>query len=262
MNQQIALFFDIDGTLFDSKTKSILPSTKYMLEELRKRQNYDLYLSSGRSYVTLGTLKPYEKYFKGMNLTNGQEIYMHNDIYYGEGIDKEIIKVFLQRASEQNISLGLILKDEIVINFFNEESYHNFTNYIQARVRNLNHQPFDTSKEVLQIWIFASNDIIDAYRKEFTTLDFIDWGNYGADVLPSGLSKASGINRIANMMGYQKKNMYAFGDGDNDALMFQAVGTSVAMGNGSRLAKRSATMVTDDISNDGLYKAVQKLNLL
>ena len=27
MNQQIALFFDIDGTLFDSKTKSILPST-------------------------------------------------------------------------------------------------------------------------------------------------------------------------------------------------------------------------------------------
>ena len=159
MNQQIALFFDIDGTLFDSKTKSILPSTKYMLEELRKRQNYDLYLSSGRSYVTLGTLKPYEKYFKGMNLTNGQEIYMHNDIYYGEGIDKEIIKVFLQRASEQNISLGLILKDEIVINFFNEESYHNFTNYIQARVRNLNHQPFDTSKEVLQIWIFASNDM-------------------------------------------------------------------------------------------------------
>lgn len=86
--------FDIDGTLFDSKTKSILPSTKYMLEELRKRQNYDLYLSSGRSYVTLGTLKPYEKYFKGMNLTNGQEIYMHNDIYYGEGIDKEIIKIF------------------------------------------------------------------------------------------------------------------------------------------------------------------------
>lgn len=149
-----------------------------------------------------------------------------------------------------------------MINFFNEESYHNSTNYIQARVRNLNHQPFDTSKEVLQIWIFASNDIIDAYRKEFTTLDFIDWGNYGADVLPSGLSKASGIHRIANMMGYQKKNMYAFGDGDNDALMFQAVGTSVAMGNGSRLAKRSATMVTDDISNDGLYKAVKKLNLL
>ena len=27
MNDRIALFFDIDGTLFDGKTKSILPST-------------------------------------------------------------------------------------------------------------------------------------------------------------------------------------------------------------------------------------------
>ena len=186
MHKQIALFFDIDGTLFDSKTKSILPSTKYILEELRKRQNYDLYLSSGRSYVTLGTLKPYEKYFKGMNLTNGQEIYINDDIYYGDMIDKKVIEQLLKRASENNISLGLILKDDIVINFFTEESYHNFTNYIKAQVKNLNHQPFDTSKEVLQIWLFASNDIVDEYRKEFTTLDFIDWGNYGADVLPRG----------------------------------------------------------------------------
>lgn len=117
MHKQIALFFDIDGTLFDSKTKSILPSTKYILEELRKRQNYDLYLSSGRSYVTLGTLKPYEKYFKGMNLTNGQEIYINDDIYYGDMIDKKVIEQLLKRASENNISLGLILKDDIVINF-------------------------------------------------------------------------------------------------------------------------------------------------
>ena len=43
MNQQIALFFDIDGTLFDSKTKSILPSTKYMLEELRKISRLKVY---------------------------------------------------------------------------------------------------------------------------------------------------------------------------------------------------------------------------
>ena len=81
MNQQIALFFDIDGTLFDSKTKSILPSTKYMLEELRKRQNYDLYLSSGRSYVTLGTLKPYEKYIDEIILYKWNRVYP-TDFYF------------------------------------------------------------------------------------------------------------------------------------------------------------------------------------
>lgn len=97
------------------------------------------------------------------------------------------------------------MKDDIVINFFTEESYHNFTNYIKAQVKNLNHQPFDTSKEVLQIWLFASNDIVDEYRKEFTTLDFIDWGNYGADVLPRGLSKANGIKKLLILWAIKKR---------------------------------------------------------
>ena len=34
------------------------------------------------------------------------------------------------------------------------------------------------------------------------------------------------------------------------------------MGNGSLKAKANATFVTDDISDDGLYKALEKLNLL
>ena len=52
MDKRIALFFDIDGTLLDNKTKSILPLTQYILEELNKKTNYDLYLSSGRSLAT------------------------------------------------------------------------------------------------------------------------------------------------------------------------------------------------------------------
>lgn len=56
--------------------------------------------------------------------------------------------------------------------------------------------------------------------------------------------------------------MYAFGDGDNDAEMFKVVGTSVAMGNASKIAKDNATFVTDTIDNDGLYRAVKKIGLI
>jgi hydroxymethylpyrimidine pyrophosphatase-like HAD family hydrolase len=56
--------------------------------------------------------------------------------------------------------------------------------------------------------------------------------------------------------------MYAFGDGDNDVMMFKCVGTSVAMGNGSIKAKENASFITDDISDDGLYNALKKLNLI
>ena len=87
-------------------------------------------------------------------------------------------------------------------------------------------------------------------------------GNYGADIIPNGSSKANGINKIVEKMGYKKENMYAFGDGDNDAEMFKVVGTSVAMGNASKIAKDNATFVTDTIDNDGLYRAVKKIGLI
>ena len=70
------------------------------------------------------------------------------------------------------------------------------------------------------------------------------------------------INKIVEKMGYKKENMYAFGDGDNDAEMFKVVGTSVAMGNASKIAKDNATFVTDTIDNDGLYRAVKKIGLI
>lgn len=262
MKERIALFFDIDGTLFDSKTKSILPKTIEMLEELKKHDNYDLYLSTGRSHQTLGTLSNFISYFKGLNLSNGQEIYLDNQLIYENEIDKEDLKQMLTLGEEKKYPLGMITNHEVEMNFFNEESYLNFTNYIKAEVRNLNHEPFDTNKKVLQIWMFASNEEIDQTIPLFPNLCFLKWGGYGADIIPKGASKAKGVQIIQTIMGYKKENMYAFGDGDNDALMFTIVGTSVAMGNASDLAKEMADFVTDDIDNEGLYRAVKRLNLI
>ena len=47
MNERKALFFDIDGTLFDGNTKSVLPSSIDMLNQLKTHPDYDLYLSTG-----------------------------------------------------------------------------------------------------------------------------------------------------------------------------------------------------------------------
>jgi len=262
MKERIALFFDIDGTLFDGETKSILPKTIEMLNELKKHENYDLYLSTGRSHQTLGTLNQYLSYFKGLNLSNGQEIYFENKLIYEKTICKEDVKQLLELGEKRNYPLGMITDEEVEMNFFTEESYRNFTNYIKAEVKNLNHQPFDLQKKVLQIWMFASNEEIDKTSSLFPNLCFLKWGGYGADIIPMGSSKAEGIKIIQNKMGYKKENMYAFGDGDNDAFMFGIVGTGVAMGNGSKLAKEKASFVTDSIGEDGLYKAVKKLNLI
>lgn len=262
MKERIALFFDIDGTLFDGRTKSVLPKTIQLLNELKQHDNYDLYLSTGRSHQTLGTLNQFISYFKGLNLSNGQEIYLENELIYESEIEKEDLQRILELGEEKNYPLGMITNNEVEMNFFTEKSYQNFTNYIQTEVKNLNHIPFDIHKKVLQIWMFASNEEIDQTIPLFPNLCFLKWGSYGADVIPKGASKAKGIQIIQAKMGYKKENMYAFGDGDNDAFMFTVVGTGVAMGNASSLAKQKADFITDTIENDGLYHAIQKLNLL
>lgn len=262
MKERIALFFDIDGTLFDSTTKSVLPSTIRMLEELAKKDNCDCYLSTGRSHQTLGTMNDYLHFFKGLNLSNGQEIYLDQKLLYEGGICPESVKRLLDIADKYHYSMGMITNQEVEMNFFTETSYHNFTNYVKANVIDLKGEPFDVSKKVYQIWLFASNDEIDALMPLFPELSIVKWGSYGADIIPKGVSKAKGILEIQQRLGYKKENMYAFGDGDNDAEMFGVVGTSVAMKNASPLAKSKATFITEEASKDGLYLAVKRIGLI
>lgn len=262
MTKNKALFFDIDGTLFDGKTKSVPLSTIKLLKVLSKKEGFDLYISSGRSFETLGTIKNYLDYFKGLNLSNGQEIYINGELIRENYLEKEEVAKILKKSVEQNTPLGLITKEEIEINFITNEGSKYFSTFIKPDVKNLNYSEFDLNKGVYQIWLFATNEIIELYQKEFPKLDIIKWGNYGADIIPVNASKAEGIKYIQKLMGYDFENLYAFGDGDNDAKMFKAVGTSVAMGNGSNLAKGAATFITDNIEDDGLYKACLKLKLI
>lgn len=54
----------------------------------------------------------------------------------------------------------------------------------------------------------------------------------------------------------------AFGDGENDIEMLQAVKYGIAMGNANYSLKQIAEFVTLDVDNDGIVHALKKYNLL
>ena len=54
----------------------------------------------------------------------------------------------------------------------------------------------------------------------------------------------------------------AFGDGDNDLDMFEAVGLSVAMGNAVPQLIAAADYITDDVEHDGIAKALKHFGLI
>lgn len=59
-----------------------------------------------------------------------------------------------------------------------------------------------------------------------------------------GCSKGLAISVMSNVLGYEKRDVIAFGDSNNDLPMFQAAGFKVAMGNGSEDLKSQADYVT------------------
>ena len=87
-------------------------------------------------------------------------------------------------------------------------------------------------------------------------------GDGAVDVVPKTASKAMGIEKIINHYGFKKEETMGIGDSDNDIDMVEYCEIGIAMGNGYESVKKSADYVTDDIDNDGLYKAFKKFNII
>ena len=69
--------------------------------------------------------------------------------------------------------------------------------------------------------------------------------------LPEARATASPV--VLQAYGIPKADAMAFGDGNNDLEMFGAVGTCVAMANGSADLKAAATHLCGSCAEDGIY---------
>ena len=78
------------------------------------------------------------------------------------------------------------------------------------------------------------------------------------EVVPLGVSKATGIDQIARPLGITAEDVVAFGDMPNDIPMLLWAGLGVAMGNAHPEAKAAADEVTAPNSDDGLARVLER----
>ena len=72
------------------------------------------------------------------------------------------------------------------------------------------------------------------------------------DLAPVGVSKASGLEYVAQQLGLTAEDALAVGDGRNDLEMFEWAGRSVAMGQAIQVVLDAADAVTGSVYEDGL----------
>jgi Cof subfamily protein (haloacid dehalogenase superfamily) len=78
------------------------------------------------------------------------------------------------------------------------------------------------------------------------------------EVVPFGISKASGVEEVATPSGITAADVVAFGDMPNDISMLRWAGLGVAMGNAHPEAKAAADEVTTSNADDGLARVLER----
>lgn len=82
---------------------------------------------------------------------------------------------------------------------------------------------------------------------------------YMCEIAPVGITKWSGVARLARQWNIQPYEICAVGDDVNDIPMLEAAGLGVAMGNALEVVKRAAHRVAPAHDDDGLVEVVRWL---
>jgi Cof subfamily protein (haloacid dehalogenase superfamily) len=80
---------------------------------------------------------------------------------------------------------------------------------------------------------------------------------YYLDVTNKNANKGAVVEYLSQHVGVPAVEIATIGDQQNDVLMFERSGFSIAMGNASNDVKAQATAVTDSYNNEGFAKAME-----
>ncbi|MDD4212189.1 MAG: Cof-type HAD-IIB family hydrolase [Bacilli bacterium] len=253
------ILFDVDGTLYDNKQRSVPASTILALKAL-KEEGHEIAVATGRAYYMLYSIDALKPYIDHYILINGQHIMAHGETIYEDTIDDYVLAKLIHSMENRGLIYGFQSSEEEAVNHLNPEVIESFHD-LNLNVPPLN-PSFHLSHQVYQVWCFCNATDALAIGEENPDFEFVRWIQEGYDVIKKGQSKGKALHILRDYLHYDIENVIAFGDGDNDIEMCKEAGHSVAMGNGTQRLKEAADEVTSSIDHDGIAEALRRHHLI
>ena len=253
-----AAFFDLDGTLLSHRTKGVPQSTLLALEKLRSAGVLCV-LATGRQIQEIGKLPVSDLRFDSCITLNGQLILDDcGQVVYDVPITGKAREYLLKLFSEHTIPILMVQKENAYLNFVDSR-----VEFVQRAISSAI-PPLGEYREgeIYQACAYlgpGDEAVLAPIQGECV---MTRWAVGGLDIIAKGGGKVSGIRRYLQETGIRPEETIAFGDGENDIGMLSFAGIGVAMGNAEPEVKAAADYVTADIDDDGIYKALQHLQLL
>jgi Cof subfamily protein (haloacid dehalogenase superfamily) len=252
------VFFDIDGTLLDHD-KNLPSSTKEAIG-LLKENGVFVAIATGRAPFMFESLRK-ELDIDSFVSFNGQYVVFENEPIYKNPLNNQKIEELYFKASKKGHPV-------VFMNDMTMKSSVGHHHYIETSLGGLKFahpdqdEKFYENRDLYQTLLFCEEGEEGFYREAYPEFTFIRWHPYSVDILPAGGSKAEGIKKMIERLGFRIEDVYAFGDGLNDFEMLKAVGTGVAMGNAVPELKEHANLVTKAVDEDGIWHGLKELKLI
>ena len=258
-----AVFFDIDGTLVSFKTHKVSDSSKEAIRIL-KEKGIKVFIATGRIKMHINNVDDLE--FDGYITANGFDCYIGDKSIYRHGIAKEEVYSLIDYLkNKEQFPCSVMMAKGVVINYITDEvakylesinlKINVAENYYDFLVENID--------DILQINLFVNEEKEkELMSKIFKNCESSRWHPAFTDVNTKGGGKHIGIDKIIEYYGIDLSETMAFGDGGNDVSMIKHAAIGVAMGNANESAKKAADYITDDVDNDGIYKALKHFNII
>lgn len=243
------ILFDIDGTLIDMHARRISEKTLETLVRLKKN-GFLLCIATGRSPVSLPPFEGVE--FDAFLTFNGSYCFNKYRTIFSDPIPKDDVATIVQNAASIGRPVALATRERLAANGKDAdlEKYYSFA-HLELEVA----EDFDevAQEEIYQVMLGCTEAEYPAVMKGVHHAKITAWWDRAVDIIPSDSGKGAAVEKLLGSYHLDKRQALAFGDGNNDIEMLQAVGTGVAMENASQRLKEVADDLCGHVAADGIY---------
>lgn len=275
------IFLDVDGTLVDYHNR--IPESAIRAIRQARENGHLVYVCTGRSRAEMQP-ELWEIGLDGMIGGNGSYVEHQDQVIMHQLLSEEDSRAIVDWLHERGLEFYLESNNGLFASEnFRERARETLRIYSMNKGKTAEEVADQEVEDVIHGMIFDGqlyrNDlnkvsfVFDSYqdhldsKQAFPQLVANTWGGRGESALFGDLGvkdidKAHVISVLLDYLGASQADTIAFGDAKIDISMLDYCAVGVAMGNGGAEILAMADMITDDVEEDGLYNAFERLGLL
>ncbi len=255
------LFFDVDGTLWDYK--NYIPESTKKAIKLAQENGHKCFINTGRARAFVYNKELLGIGFDGIVSACGCMIEYEDKILFNKLMTRD--EGIRTMESVRKHGFKPILEGPTYL-YMDKPDFADDM-FGQKVIREMGERLLGiTDKwgewEMNKLSCICDSPTRDECFEELSDIyDFMLHSDTIVEMVPKGFNKGTGIKEVCELLGCDVSETVAFGDSINDKEMLEVAGTSVVMGRAPEEVKNLGTIVTENLEDDGIWRACEKLNL-